>query len=359
MSPDLKLPVELSKQAKAHWQVMSTAHRKSAFALRASARQFINTHGVDHVAFVCFTIPGKAPTIREATSKFNSLATNCLNTNKRTDTPLVGPWIRVTERGDKNDRVHFHMLIATKDDIRTGTDFEAFKKGDYRSANPELRKLWKFFRDNATNYGFGRVHSVPVKSDSEACSAYLAKYISAHINKRRLDDKGARLLAYSKGVAASSSRFSFQSPGSDVSRKKLMHLATGLGFTAENYPAKFQMHFGKKWMYHLGPIIKTITLPVYETVLHLAKDFPDMDIPDEYKWTCREFSRDDFPRLHRESLRNALHRASLFYNSRLYRRYLREEGEAPKQLRRSQVQEGRGVAPPEELFTIEGPVWPD
>jgi hypothetical protein len=53
-------------------------------------------------------------------------------------------------------RIHYHLLVVMAQDIPTGFDFAAVKGGDYRSASEYLRKEWKFWRETAPKYGFGR-----------------------------------------------------------------------------------------------------------------------------------------------------------------------------------------------------------
>lgn len=279
---------------------MSTAHRKSATALRMTAKQFIRSFGLEHCVFVTLTFPGKAPTVKEASARFNSIATNLLN-----KAGVVRAWIRVLERGDRRGRVHYHMLCAVADDVRTGTNFEEFREKNFRSANVALRAFWSWWRRNATKYGFGRVTSLPIRSEDEAMAQYLAKYISAHIHQRNAEDKGARLVAYSKNVASSSTRFAYRSVGSHLGRLKLASLAEALGYTQDNYAEAFRRDYGAKWMYWLGPYIKGISLAVYPTIFHLIKDEPQWR-DEEGLENAVEITGDDLVRRHRASVARAL-----------------------------------------------------
>ena len=57
-------------------------------------------------------------------------------------------YITVMERMDSK-RIHYHLLVVMAEDIRTGFDFAAVKRGDYRSAGDYLRREWKFWRETA------------------------------------------------------------------------------------------------------------------------------------------------------------------------------------------------------------------
>ena len=345
----------LSDAARKHWQKMTTAHRKSTYALRVSTREFINRYGLEKCLFVTLTFPsigGKAPTVKEASRRFNSLATNLLNGRG-----LVVAWIRVLERGERKGRVHYHCLVAVREDVRTGFDFEAFKRKDYTSANGALRAVWAWWRKNAKKYGFGRVESQPLRSTDEAVAQYLSKYISAHITQRKAEDKGARLVGYSKGVPSSSSKFAFDSVRGQLHRRKLAILAGALGFTESHYSEQFRRDYGRSWMYWLGPHIKRIVLPVYPTFAHLCADFEEWrDHPDEVARTNGvEFTAEALVRAHRESLERALAACrSLFDRERLGR-----AGEC-----NTYHHEGPIFVParhwkPQELLEVPPPVWRD
>jgi hypothetical protein len=97
-----------------------------------------------------------------------------------------------------------------KQDIRRGVDFEAIKNRRYKDgANTALRTEWAFWRKTSKKYGFGRTELLPVRKTGEALAAYVAKYISKGFAFRQSQDKGARLVSYSKGARVCGSRFSF------------------------------------------------------------------------------------------------------------------------------------------------------
>lgn len=175
--------------------------RKAGFIVKTNIHAMTERFGINCIGFLTLTFADDVQCHKEACKRFNSLATNVLNVR-------YAQWIRVSER-QKSGRWHFHLVVVCKQDIRRGVDFAAIAKRDYKSASPALRAEWAFWRNTAKRYGFGRSELLPVKKTGEALAAYVAKYISKGFSYRRDDDKGARLVSYSKGSRVCGSRFSF------------------------------------------------------------------------------------------------------------------------------------------------------
>ena len=98
-------------------------------------------------------------------------------------------WICVLERS-KSGRLHFHLLVVCREDIRSGFDFAAVKRRDYRSASEYLRGEWAFWRKACPKHNFGRCELLPVKKDGERAAGYIGK----HLRARYAEDKRARLV---------------------------------------------------------------------------------------------------------------------------------------------------------------------
>ncbi len=163
------------------------------------------------------------PPISELQRRFNSLRSNVLSDRYKQG-------VFVVERGEQNNRLHFHSLVVLDADIRTneaGTgpvDFEAFKKGDYRTASRKLRSEWAFWRKTAPFYGFGRTELLPVKSTAEGIARYVGGYIKKHVGHRAASDKGKRMirfLNYGAGDRKASSRLAWNSERSWLWRQKV------------------------------------------------------------------------------------------------------------------------------------------
>ncbi len=171
-------------------------------------------------------------------------------------------YIVVMERMDSK-RIHYHLLVVLAEDVRTGFDFAAVKRGDYRSASDYMRREWKFWRETAPKYGFGRTELLPIKKTADGVAKYISKYISKHIGQRLPEDKGARLVRYSRGTGRAGSRFDWISSGAVMWRQKLGAFCRMFNLNSDNYREYLKEWFGRNWVYHLRPLIESIKLTEY------------------------------------------------------------------------------------------------
>ena len=172
--------------ANPNFNEFSTSHKKSSSALEMNVHQFIETFGLNHVGFLTLTFSDDVQEVKEAQRRFHSLRTNFLKKH-------FEHYICVYERM-KSGRIHFHLIVNTREDIRRGLNFKQIQARNYTSANKALRQLWQILRENMDKYGFGRSELLPVKTNSKGLARYVAKYISKHINSRLPEDKGYRLI---------------------------------------------------------------------------------------------------------------------------------------------------------------------
>jgi len=202
---------------------LTTSNKKTAHVLAASVKLVCEKYGIENVAFLTLTFRQNITCPKEAQRRLNSLFTNVIK-------PRYGDYVGVFERQHKG-RIHYHLLVTTGFDVRTGFDFEAVKKQDYRSASAALRKEWAFWRKAAPKHGFGRTELMPIFSTAEGIGRYVGKYISKNIEQRgyahvlgdmkKDQDKGVRLVRYSNGARAGTNRFMFVSEGSAAWRRKV------------------------------------------------------------------------------------------------------------------------------------------
>ena len=244
---------------------MTSAHRKTAAVLQWNVKRLAEKWGIQRLGFLTLTFADHVTDAREASRRFNSLATRVLRGR-------YAEWIRVLER-QKSRRVHYHLLVVLSEDVRTGANFAEFEAGVYRSANDKLRSEWAFWRKTAPNYRFGRTELLPVKSSDEAIAKYVGKYIAKHVGQRIEEDKGVRLVAYSRGANNSNCKFSWASPGAKNHRRKLAFVGKFLGYSPEDYTAGFQRDFGSRWAYRLGQWIAAIRFNDYPTAEELQSDW--------------------------------------------------------------------------------------
>jgi hypothetical protein len=170
------------------------------------------TYGLENLGFLTLTFADHVLSGREAQRRFNSLASNVLRDRYEAH-------VRVIER-QKSGRLHYHLLVVLPFDARTGVDFNAFSSGDYRSANSSLRAEWAFWRRTARAYRFGRTELMPVRSTEEGIGRYVGKYISKHHSARKIEDRGMRLVEYSRGARMARTRFGWCSDNAAEWRAK-------------------------------------------------------------------------------------------------------------------------------------------
>lgn len=218
---------------------------------------------------------------REFERRFKSLATNVFP-------ELYLDWLRVFERQQRG-AWHVHVVVATKDDIRTGTDVVALNQllkdkrdrkiskaiyyfGIKRLASPNLKAIWKEFRRlcglgefkarrKGRCYKFDACHLLPIISTAQALAVYVSKYISKGFEHRRPEDKGMCLVGSTRNVSrVCNERFSWANGGGKLHRLKLGILAKMFAIDSLD---GFAEQFGYKWAYHLGPVPKDLDLPYW------------------------------------------------------------------------------------------------
>ncbi len=224
-------------------------YRKAAVALAWNVKHLSDTYGLEHLGFLTLTFADHVLDVREASRRLNSLATHVLNAR-------YAAWIRVLER-QKSGRIHYHLVVVCSADIRSGVDFAAIAAGDYRSAGPALRAEWAFWRKTAPLYKFGRTELLPVVSNAEAISYYVGKYLGKHLDARLDADKGARLVAMSKGARFASTRFAWASGGQEW-RFRVRSFAVAM-YHAGRIPfptySGLKCGLGPRWAYEWRDII--------------------------------------------------------------------------------------------------------
>lgn len=227
---------------------------KSAAVLHTETAAFCSRFGIERVGFLTLTFADHVLCAREAQKRFNSLATHVLR-------PRYSGYIRVLER-QKSGRIHYHLLVACPDDIRTGSDFDAFADGDYRSAPKALRAEWRFWRETARQYGFGRTELLPVRTTAEAVGRYVGKYIGKHFRSREPRDKRVRLVSYSCERVASV-RFSWASDPKRRRRRRgaLVQALYLSGHISAPTPEAMRSRYGARWVWEWADVINHFPLP--------------------------------------------------------------------------------------------------
>jgi len=222
-------------------------YRRVAFALFQNVKGLLK-HGEERVGFLTVTFRDHVLDGREASRRLHSLRTGVLKRR------YPDGWVGVRER-QKSGRVHYHFAVVCSGDIRSGADFEAFGRGDYRSANLSLRGEWAFWRKTAPAYGFGRTELLPCKKGIDAVAGYVGKYLGKHVGHREEADRGARLTLCSAGARVAQVRFTWSGGRSSVARRGVGVWARNVGCrTFEQVSLACRRRFGRRWAFVMYPI---------------------------------------------------------------------------------------------------------
>jgi hypothetical protein len=199
-------------------------------------------YGFERLAFFTGTFPDNVKTIREAQRRFNSMNTNAMRGRFLS-------WVSVVQR-HRDGRIHLHLVIVCKKDVRTGFDFMAVKRRDYSSASAYLKAEWKFWRDNAPKYGFGRMELLPIRTTVEQFAGYVSRYLTRQ-GGTRLTEKGARLVRYSKGWKTDYGPFSWVSEQGYLERVQSQQekAFSRLGIRSV---AEAEFRWGRGWRRHFN-----------------------------------------------------------------------------------------------------------
>lgn len=231
---------------------LSTNHKKTAHILYESVAQMVSHYGIENLGFLTLTFAEHVTDPKEAQRRLNSFLTGVINDRYQ-------DYLGVLER-QKSGRIHYHLLIVLNHDIRSGYDFT--KGNRKKSASSYLKHEWEFLRKKTEQYGFGRSELEPIKSTEQAISRYVGKYISKHIGARDFQDRGVRLVRYSKKCRAGTSHFSFYTENSKKWRKNVS-LFAAIVSEKENVDienlADLTAVLGRNWAYHFRKMILTLS----------------------------------------------------------------------------------------------------
>ena len=261
-------------------ELFTPYHRKVALSLAENVQCLSRKFGIEQIGFLTLTTP-EGEEWDEFQERFHSLGVRVL--------PLLfQAWLTVFEFS-KSGRLHAHLVVACRVDIRTGFDFTPYLESvkfttplpekrqliQQASANcPTLRELWAVLRERLPGYGFGRHELIPVRTSEEAIARYVGGYIKKCILNRTEENKGRRFVRYSQGWREWSTRFGWATPGGWVWRRKLILFTMALrrfGFDVRG-PDDLKRLFGARWAYKLKDYVAVVALPEYPTPGHALAD---------------------------------------------------------------------------------------
>jgi hypothetical protein len=264
----------IGKDSKGKPAPLSPYRKKSRHRLEMAIELMVNKHGINHVGLLTlsFGVPGSGRgsqatrELRELAKDLDFVQNRWASFRSNVIADRYENWICILEP-HKDGVWHIHVVVATKEDIRTGTDVETLsnynlpywmRRGKHLR-NEALAAEWKALRETACKYRFGRVELLPIKKTKEAFARYLGKYLTKTFNLVAPGRKN-RLVRYSRGIGKHfSMRFSIHGLGNLLYRTRLKMAAAMLNFRDCGYFADF---FGPRWNYYLREIIASIPIPL-------------------------------------------------------------------------------------------------
>jgi hypothetical protein len=277
-APGLVLPCQQSDNCigwkGARSEPLSPYRKKSRHRLIMAVEWMVKKYGLNHVGLLSlsFGVPGSGRgseatrELREQAKDLEFVQGRWHSFNTNVVSKRYADWICVLE--PHRDGVwHLHVVVATREDIRTGTDIETLsnyklpywmRRGKHLR-NEALAAEWRALRETCCKYRFGRVELLPVRKTGPALARYLADYLSKSF-KLVPPGRKHRLIRYSRGISRRfNMRFSVNSLGNLIYRTRLKLAASMLHF--EDY-GDFADYFGPRWNFYLREIISGIPVPM-------------------------------------------------------------------------------------------------
>jgi hypothetical protein len=233
----------------------------------------VRKHGIDYAGMLTLTfgvmgsgrgseatreLRDKAKDLEFVQKRWHSFATHVIS--KRYE-----DWVCVLET-HKDGVWHFHVVVAVKADIRTGTNVETLsnyklpywmRRGRHLR-NDGLAAEWEALLLICFKYRFGRPQLLPIWKTGEALARYVAGYLGKSWG-RVPPGRRNRLVRYSRSLSGIiSMRFSPNTLSNLIHRTRLKLAASMLDFREYG---DFADYFGSRWHYYLGAIIATIPVP--------------------------------------------------------------------------------------------------
>jgi hypothetical protein len=265
--------VNCTGKSKRLTEYLSPYHRKSRHRLIQVVEWMVREYGINFIGLLTLTfgVPGTGRgsretwELRQQAKELDFVQKRWHSLNTHVIAKRYPAWACALET--QEDGVwHFHVVVVTKFDNRTGTDVATLtnyklpwgirRRKQYRNA--ALGEEWQALRELCCKYRFGRVELVPIRTCGEAVARYLASYLTKTWKGLKASRK-SRLVRFSRNISKQFTLVcSVWNLGNLIHRTRLKMAARMLNFT--DY-GDYADYFGPRWHYYIGDIIAGIPIP--------------------------------------------------------------------------------------------------
>jgi len=261
------------RNGKSFDEYLSPYHRKARHRLIQVVEWMVRQYGLNYVGLLTLTfgVPGsgrgseETRQLRQQARHLEFVQKRWASLNTHVIAKRYPNWTCVLET-HRDGVWHFHVVVVTEFDNRTGTDVGTLtnyklpwnirRRKQYRNA--ALAAEWEVLRKTCCKYRFGRVELVPIRESGEAVGRYLASYLTKTWKGLKTTRK-SRLVRFSRGLSKQfNMKFSVRNLPNLIYRTRLKLAAYMLNF---NEYGDFADYFGPRWNYYPGDIIAGIPVP--------------------------------------------------------------------------------------------------
>lgn len=202
---DVKWLKELKKEEERIWKekinpLLNSYQRKASKILEERIKYMCEKNGQNSLGVLHLGFKGDID-YQTAQDRMNSLRTNVFSKRYRDGDGLLN-FVTICERGGKNGKVHFHVLVSNaKKDYRTGS-YQTFNKKTKKKeihANQDCSDEWDFYRSVLKKYGFGDYVRFEPLWSVKGGAKYFSKYVGKGHYTRDESMVGKQLIRFGSG----------------------------------------------------------------------------------------------------------------------------------------------------------------
>jgi len=202
---DVKWLKELKKEEEKIWKekinpLLNSYHRKASKILEERIKFMCEKNGKNSMAVLHLGFEDD-PDYQTAQDRMNSLRTNVFGKRYRDSEGLLN-FVTICERGGKNGKLHFHVLVSNVEkDFHTGS-YRTFNKNTKKKEfhpNRDCRHEWDHFRSVLKKYNFGDYVLFEPLWSVKGGAKYFSKYVGKGHYTRDESMVGKQLIRFGSG----------------------------------------------------------------------------------------------------------------------------------------------------------------